>query len=194
MLGRRPALAAGGRQPTNDAGRIAIERAIDGIAIGATLARSLGLDPLVAAEAAALRDLALESPASAAQPSPAATSRHWQHPIVAADRILAAGGSYLVASAVAAHHERLDGSGHPDGLAGDDLGPVERLVALVDVLVAMTHRDAAGGLPIGEAFRALRMAIAGRFDGRTVLALAGLIADGTLGAGRPDRPAVRRLS
>jgi hypothetical protein len=31
------------------------------------------------------------------------------------------------------------------------------------------------------------MAVAGRFDGRTVFALAGLIADGTLGGGAGDR-------
>ena len=89
--------------------------------------------------------------------------------------------------AIAAHHERLDGSGHPAGLTARELGPTDRLVALVDILVTMTRRDGGGGLPIGEAFRALRMAVSGRFDGRTVFALAGLIGDGTLSAGRSDR-------
>src|SRR5262249_42448952 len=92
----------------------------------------------------------------------------------------------------AAHHERLDGSGGPRGIAADALGPLDRIVALADVLVAMTRRDAGGGLPIGEAFRALRMALAGRFDGRLVLGLAGLIGDGTLGSARQDGdPAAR---
>ena len=191
ILARRPAPLANRRVAGTGGGLVDVERAIDGIALAAALARVTGSDPLIAAEATALRDLAL-----AAQPGPhagshavtaAATIAQWQHPLLAADRVLAAGGSLAVAAAIAAHHERLDGSGHPAGLTAEALGPTERLVALVDVLVAMTHRDAAGGLPIGEAFRALRMAVAGRFDGRMVFALAGLIADGTLGAGRNDR-------
>jgi HD domain len=183
VLARRPASIASRRVAGVGAGLVHLERAIDGIALSAALARALGIDPFVAAEATALRDLTLDPAAGQL----AGTAIHWQHPLRAADRVLAGGGSMAVALAIAAHHERLDGSGHPAGLTADALGPMERLVALVDVLVAMTHRDAAGGLPIGEAFRALRMAVAGRFDGRTVFALAGLIADGSLGPGRADR-------
>jgi hypothetical protein len=183
VLSRRPTALASRRVAGIGPALVHVERAIDGIALSAALARVLGIDPTVAAEATALRDLALDPGAGLH----AGTTAHWQHPLRAADRVLGAGGSMTVAIAIAAHHERLDGSGHPAGLTAEALGPVERLVALVDVLVAMTHRDAAGGLPIGEAFRALRMAVAGRFDGRTVFALAGLIADGTLGPGRADR-------
>jgi HD-GYP domain-containing protein (c-di-GMP phosphodiesterase class II) len=36
------------------------------------------------------------------------------------------------------HHERLDGSGYPDGLSGDDIPFLTRLVAIADVFDAMT--------------------------------------------------------
>jgi hypothetical protein len=183
ILGRRRASDVNRRAVGIGAGLVNVERAIDGIALAAAMARILGIDPLVAAESVALRDVALPVGTGAL----AATPEHRRHPLVAADRLLAAGGSVIVATAIAAHHERLDGSGQPAGLRGGELGPTERLVALIDILVAMTHRDAVGGLPIGEAFRALRMAVAGRFDGRMVFAIAGLIADGTLGSGSGAR-------
>jgi putative two-component system response regulator len=38
------------------------------------------------------------------------------------------------------HHERLDGSGYPDGLAGDEIPLVARIVAVVEVYEAVTTR------------------------------------------------------
>ena len=43
-----------------------------------------------------------------------------------------------VASIAAAHHERLDGSGYPHGLSGDDLELPARLLAVADVYEAIT--------------------------------------------------------
>ena len=43
-----------------------------------------------------------------------------------------------VASIAAAHHERLDGSGYPHGLSGDDLELPARLLAVADVYEALT--------------------------------------------------------
>ncbi len=37
------------------------------------------------------------------------------------------------------HHERLDGKGYPDGLAGDDIPLEARILSVVDVFDAMTH-------------------------------------------------------
>jgi HD-GYP domain-containing protein (c-di-GMP phosphodiesterase class II) len=60
------------------------------------------------------------------------------HAKVGADRILARlPGLSVVAEAAAAHHERMDGSGYPGGLSGDQVSPMTRLVAAVDVYVAM---------------------------------------------------------
>jgi len=43
-----------------------------------------------------------------------------------------------VAEMVRQHHERLDGSGYPAGLAGDAILPGARIIAVADVLAAMT--------------------------------------------------------
>lgn len=59
-----------------------------------------------------------------------------------------------VHAVVAQHHERLDGSGYPDGLRGDDITLEARIVAVADVVEAMTsHRPyrAALGLGVAEA-------------------------------------------
>ncbi|HRK35263.1 MAG TPA: response regulator [Candidatus Hydrogenedentes bacterium] len=40
------------------------------------------------------------------------------------------------------HHERLDGSGYPDGLYGDTIPPLVRIMGLADAYVAMTSRRA----------------------------------------------------
>ena len=40
---------------------------------------------------------------------------------------------------IARHHEREDGSGYPDGLAGDDIGLFGRMAAIVDCFVALTN-------------------------------------------------------
>ena len=44
----------------------------------------------------------------------------------------------LVAATAAAHHERLDGSGYPDGLRGEALDRPTRILAVADVFEALT--------------------------------------------------------
>jgi len=46
--------------------------------------------------------------------------------------------SDVVLEAVAQHHERLDGSGYPHGLKGDQISPFGRLVGIIDTFDAMT--------------------------------------------------------
>ena len=50
--------------------------------------------------------------------------------------------SPLVLQIVRSHHERFDGSGFPDGLAGDAIPAVARIVAVVDAFDAMTTNRA----------------------------------------------------
>lgn len=39
------------------------------------------------------------------------------------------------------HHERLDGSGYPRGISGDEILPAARIIAVADVVEAMSsHR------------------------------------------------------
>ena len=46
-----------------------------------------------------------------------------------------------IAEIVLQHHERMDGSGYPRGLRGDDILPVARILCVADVVEAMaSHR------------------------------------------------------
>lgn len=54
-----------------------------------------------------------------------------------------------VADIIRQHHERLDGSGYPLGLAGDAILPEARILAVADVVEAMaTHRPYRPALPL----------------------------------------------
>jgi putative two-component system response regulator len=72
------------------------------------------------------------------------TSEHalmQRHTSIGAD-MLAGTSSGLLALArdiALTHHERWDGSGYPNGLAGDDIPLAGRIVALADVFDALTH-------------------------------------------------------
>jgi putative two-component system response regulator len=57
--------------------------------------------------------------------------------------ILAGGGSPMIRMAeriARSHHERWDGDGYPDGLAGDAIPLEARVVAIADMFDAVTHR------------------------------------------------------
>ncbi len=63
------------------------------------------------------------------------------HPAIGA-RILADGHSpllHLAEKVTAAHHERWDGRGYPNKLAGEDIPQAARIVSVADVLDALTH-------------------------------------------------------
>lgn len=65
-----------------------------------------------------------------------------QHPLNGEKLLRAAGGfSSATLSIVRHHHERLDGKGYPDGLAGDQIAPPVRICIIADVFDALTtHR------------------------------------------------------
>ncbi len=63
-----------------------------------------------------------------------------QHPAVAANILQSLKGAERISAIVYAHHERLDGSGYPEGLKGEAI-PVEvRVLALADVFSALTMK------------------------------------------------------
>lgn len=56
-----------------------------------------------------------------------------------------------IARIVRQHHERLDGSGYPDGLRGEDILLEARILAVADVVDAMiTHRPYRAGLGVAK--------------------------------------------
>ena len=59
--------------------------------------------------------------------------------------------------AIRHHHERWDGLGYPDGLAGDDIPLEAAIIGLADAWDAMTtHRPYAEGLTLNEAMLQVR--------------------------------------
>jgi len=67
------------------------------------------------------------------------------------------------------HHERLDGSGYPDGLAGDDISLPVRIVAVADVVEAITaFRPYRQALGIDVALRELKAGRGQSYDADAV--------------------------
>ena len=59
--------------------------------------------------------------------------------------------------AIYQHHERLNGEGYPRGLSGDKIIPEARILAIADVLEAMTfHRPYRAALGLKKAMKELK--------------------------------------
>src|SRR5207248_8744068 len=69
-------------------------------------------------------------------------------------------------------HENYDGSGYPDGLAGDEIPLLARIVSCCDAFNAMTSdRSYRAALPVSTAVAELRDASGTQFDPQVVDAL-----------------------
>ena len=79
----------------------------------------------------------------------------------------------MLRSIVESHHEKLDGTGYPRGLAGDAVAPAARIVAIADIFDALTtKRSYKATWDFGQAFAELRrMAASGVIDAHCVEAL-----------------------
>ncbi len=131
------------------------------------------------------------SPASAAGCTTAARSRcrrtssptaaRWMRGRARASAITPIAGEALVsvvpglsdaAQIVRSHHERFDGTGYPDGLAGEDIPLAARIVGAADAFVAMTEsRPYEGPRGHGDAVAELQRSAGGQFDPRVVEAM-----------------------
>ena len=116
-----------------------------------------------------------------------------QHSVIG-ERILKNVANYdEIASVVRHHHERLDGLGYPDGLRGEEIPLLSRLLAVADAYNAMTsdrpYRDA---MPSRVARLRLAQGVEGQFDTHVVAAfeaiLAGASEDYRLGRGSEFHP------
>lgn len=90
------------------------------------------------------------------------------------------GGSPIVLRIVRSHHERMDGSGFPDALQGDQIPLEARIVAVVDAFDAMTtNRAYRQPRTANEAIQELRRCAGVHFDGAVVDAFLRAYGDGS---------------
>jgi HD-GYP domain-containing protein (c-di-GMP phosphodiesterase class II) len=69
------------------------------------------------------------------------------------------------------HHERLDGSGYPGGLRGDDIMLTARILAVADVVEAMaSHRPYRPALGVGAAMDEIGWGAGRLYDEKVVAA------------------------
>lgn len=97
-----------------------------------------------------------------------------QHTLIGYEILRDSASPFLELAAVVAHshHEKFDGSGYPNGLAGQDIPMAGRIVAVADVLDALTsERPYKHAWPIEEAQRYLRDNSGSHFDPACVDAL-----------------------
>ncbi len=74
------------------------------------------------------------------------------HPEAGYDILKKIDFSWPIAETVHQHHERLDGSGYPRGLKGKEILPQARIIAVADVVEAMSsHRPYRAALEVEEA-------------------------------------------
>jgi HD-GYP domain-containing protein (c-di-GMP phosphodiesterase class II) len=82
-----------------------------------------------------------------------------------------------IAAIVRHHHERIDGTGYPDGLRGDEIPLLARIIAVADAYNAMTsdrpYRDA---MPSRVARLRLAQAVESQFDTGVVAAFEAILA------------------
>ncbi len=99
-----------------------------------------------------------------------------RHPQLGAEMLQDLGVYGPVAEIVHAHHERLDGRGYPDGLTGDAIPELAKIVAVAEVYDTLTAEDTyRTQVSSFEALTELRRVSGSQLDGRYVEALAALL-------------------
>jgi len=119
-------------------------------ALAGRLGRLLDLDPptlRILQFAALLHDVGKIAVPTAILRKPGALNREeWavirKHPEVSAEIVSKVGALYNVATLVRHHHEWLDGSGYPDGLQGEVIPWLTRIISVADAFEAMTSARA----------------------------------------------------
>jgi PAS domain S-box-containing protein len=101
------------------------------------------------------------------------------HCIVGAEILAKASLPWPIAEVALQHHERMDGSGYPNGLAGSEIIMPARIIAVADVVEAMTqHRPYRPGLGIDKALAEVSQGAATLFDADVVEACLAVFAAG----------------
>jgi diguanylate cyclase (GGDEF)-like protein len=85
-----------------------------------------------------------------------------------------------IASAVRHHHERWDGQGKPDGMAGEDIPLAARILAVAEGYEAMTAGRGCERLTVAAALEQLKVGSGSEFDPAILEALTKAVGDGSL--------------
>jgi diguanylate cyclase (GGDEF)-like protein/putative nucleotidyltransferase with HDIG domain len=94
------------------------------------------------------------------------------HPVIGEEIVLGAGAVREAAAAVRHHHERYDGTGYPDRLAGEAIPIEARVIAAADAYAAMTaDRPYSSARTPQEAMAELQRCAGSQLDPRVVAAL-----------------------
>ncbi len=102
-----------------------------------------------------------------------------KHPEVGADILTEASLPWPIAEVAHQHHERIDGSGYPDGLVGSAISLPARIIAVADVIEAMTHhRPYRAGLGLEGALDEVRNGAGRLYDTEVVEACLAVFAAG----------------
>jgi HD-GYP domain-containing protein (c-di-GMP phosphodiesterase class II) len=93
------------------------------------------------------------------------------HTIIGAEIVSRIPEYRLTASIIRHHHERWDGAGYPDGLAGDDIPIGARIIAVADAFDAMTSdRPYRRGMSAEAAIEEVQNSAGHQFDPTIVAA------------------------
>lgn len=88
-----------------------------------------------------------------------------KHTIFGHELLTAARADQVARNIALSHHERVDGSGYPHALIGDNIPVEARIVAAADVFDALTTRRCyKEAMPPDDALRTITVELAGRFD------------------------------
>jgi two-component system, cell cycle response regulator len=165
---------------------------VDGVAhLAEQVSRELGLgdaDVAHVRRAAALHDVGKIAIPDAILHAPRKlTADEWeymcQHTLIGARIIGAAPEMQPVAEIVRSSHERWDGRGYPDALAGDDIPLGARIVSVCDSFDAMTTTRAyRAAMPVEDALAELARCAGTQFDPRVVAAFGTVLAASETGA------------
>jgi diguanylate cyclase (GGDEF)-like protein/putative nucleotidyltransferase with HDIG domain len=114
------------------------------------------------------------------------------HPVVGAEILERVHFPYPVVPIVRAHHEKFDGTGYPDGIAGDEIPIGARILSAVDCLDALcSDRQYRRALPLDEAMQVVLSESGKSFDPAVVTCLVKryreLEAKARLESGEPSR-------
>jgi putative two-component system response regulator len=104
------------------------------------------------------------------------TTRMREHPLIGERIVRPLNSAVGLLPIIRHHHERVDGKGYPDGLAGDDIPLLARIVSVCDAYDALvSERPYREGLSTESALRVLARGAGSQWDRRLVALLTDLV-------------------